>query len=108
MSIWKKNRRDMLCIGLFDKDTKKQEIKTEEAMRIINNILLQYVDGATCYLGDGIYKHIDNTIVIEPNIIVLLYDVNKTICNKIINELKKNLNQEAVMQERTSVRLSFK
>ena len=66
-----------LYIGLFDKYTKKQEVDTKQAFNIVNNILLQYTEGATIYMGDGIYKHIDKTTVIEKNIIVILYDVTR-------------------------------
>ncbi len=101
------NKKIMLAVGLFDKNTKKQEIKTEEALQLVNNILLQYTEGATAYMGDGIYRHIDGSVVIEPNIIILLYDINKNTIDKIIAELKTSLNQECIMKEETSVYLSF-
>lgn len=100
-----------LYIGLFDKDTKKQEVDTKQAFNIVNNIvnniLLQYTEGATIYMGDGIYKHIDKTTVIEKNIIVILYDVTRETLNKIIKEVKTALNQEAVLVEKTQVVTSF-
>lgn len=96
-----------LYIGLFDKDTKKQEVDTKQAFNIINNILLQYTEGATIFLGDGIYKHIDKTTVIEKNIIVILYDVTRETLNKILKEVKTALNQEAVLVEKTQVVASF-
>lgn len=100
-----------LYIGLFDKDTKKQEVDTKQAFNIVNNIvnniLLQYTEGATIYMGDGIYKHIDKTTVIEKNIIVILYDVTRETLNKILKEVKTALNQEAVLVEKTQVVTSF-
>ncbi len=102
-----KNKKIMLAVGLFDRDTKKQEIKTEEAMTIVNNILLQYTEGATVYIGSGIYRHIDDTIIIEPNIIIILYDVNNEAVNKIIQEAGQQLNQETIMEERSEVQLDF-
>lgn len=101
------NKKIMLCVGLFDKDTKKQEITTEEAFNITNKCLMESVEGATCYLGNGIYKHIDKTLVCEPNIIVLLYDVDKKTIDNIINKLCKLLNQECIMQEISVCSLSF-
>ena len=101
------NSKTMLAIGLFDKNKKKQEIPTEEAFNIINKCLMENVEGATCYLGNGIYKHIDKTLVCEPNIIVLLYDVDKKTINNIINKLCKLLNQECVMIETSVCSLSF-
>lgn len=100
-----------LYIGLFDKDTKKQEVDTKQAFNIVNNIvnniLLQYTEGATIYMGDGIYKHINKTTVIEKNIIVILYDVTRETLNKILKEVKTALNQEAVLVEKTQVVASF-
>ena len=96
-----------LYIGLFDKNTKKQEVDTKQAFNIVNNILLQYTEGATIYMGDGIYKHIDKTTVIEKNIIVILYDVTRETLNKILKEVKTALNQEAVLVEKTQVVASF-
>lgn len=100
-----------LYIGLFDKDTKKQEVDTKQAFNIVNNIVnnivLQYTEGATIYMGDGIYKHIDKTTVIEKNIIVILYDVTRETLNKILKEVKTALNQEAVLVEKTQVVTSF-
>lgn len=101
------NSKTMLAVGLFDKDTKKQEIPTKQAFDIINKCLMECVEGATVYLGNGIYKHIDRTTVCEPNIIVLLYDVDKKTINNIINKLCKLLNQECIMQETSVCSLSF-
>lgn len=101
------NNKTMLAVGLFDKDTKRQEIPTKQAFDIINKCLMESVEGATCYLGNGIYKHIDKTLVCEPNIIILLYDVDKKTINNIINKLCKLLNQECIMQETSVCSLSF-
>lgn len=101
------NNKTMLAVGLYDKDTKKQEIPTEEAFNIVNKCLMENVEGATVYLGNGIYKHIDKTTVCEPNIIILLYDVDKKTINNIINKLCKLLNQECIMQETSVCSLSF-
>lgn len=102
-----KNEKITLMVGLFDKNTKKQKINTKEAMNIINNILLQYVEGATIYLGSGIYRHIDKTTVVEPNIIIILYDINKEALDKIITECKQQLNQEAIGIEKTVAEVQF-
>ena len=101
------NKKTMLCVGLFDKDTKKQEIPTKQAFSIVNKCLMDCVEGATVYLGNGIYKHIDKTTICEPNIIILLYDVDKKTINNIINKLCKLLNQECIMQETSVCSLSF-
>ena len=103
----KKQKKFTLYVGLFDKDTKKQEITTTEALNKVNKILLQYVDGATAYEGSGIYKHINGSIVLEPNIIIILYYTNKKTVAKIIKELKRELNQESIGREQTNVCIDF-
>jgi hypothetical protein len=54
-----------LYVGLNDKDTKTQLVSTLEAYKVINNVLLQYVDGATIFEARGIYKHDDGTFTTE-------------------------------------------
>lgn len=50
-----------LTIGLNDKNTKTQLIKTPQAIKIIKNTLLNYTDGYTILNATGGYKHYDNT-----------------------------------------------
>ena len=58
----------ILYLGLNDKDTKKQEINTIEAQKIVKNVVSNYCDGATIYECQGIYKHDNGEIVFEKNI----------------------------------------
>lgn len=88
-----------LIIGLNDKDTKKQEISTEEAEKVIENVLFQYTDGYTLQLDTkGLYKHENGETVKEASIIILLYYTDNETINKIIKELKQQLNQESIMK----------
>lgn len=86
-----------LYVGLNDKDTKTQKISTLEAYKIVNNILLEYTDGATIYEASGIYKHDDGTIVIEKTLRIELMFIDREIVGKIIELLKKVLNQESIV-----------
>lgn len=61
-------RKHTLYIGLNDKDTKKQEIDTLEAVKIATNIICRIVDGCTIYNATGIYHHDDGQIVIENSL----------------------------------------
>ena len=58
----------ILYLGLNDKDTKKQEIATLEAYKIVNNIINNYCEGATIYECQGIYKHDNGEIVFEKTL----------------------------------------
>ena len=97
-----------LYVGLNDKDTKKQKIRTGKALKVINKILLQYVDGATVYLSNGIYKHINGQQTLERSVVVILYDTTQDIISKIIITLCKALNQEAILQENATVNTYYK
>jgi hypothetical protein len=103
--------KNVLYVGLNDKETKKQEISTRKAMRIVSNLLLNDFGlyGATLQVSEGIYKHNDGSgkIVKEKNIIIILFDVENLIVNKIIEKLKNALNQESILKETSTVNINF-
>lgn len=86
-----------LLVGLNDKDSKIQKIGTLEAYKIINNIILQYTDGATIYEASGIYKHDDGTVVVEKSLRIELLFIDRAVVNEIIEQLKIILNQESIV-----------
>lgn len=86
-----------LYVGLNDKDKKVQIINTLEAYKIVNNIVMKYTEGATIYEANGIYKHNDGTIVIEKTLRIELMFIDREIVNKIIDILKRVLNQESIV-----------
>ena len=93
----------ILYVGLNDKDTKTQKIDTLSAYNLTNNILLNYVEGATVTQSKGIYKHNNGNVVIENTLIIeLLFTDNDTV-NKIANDLKKALNQESIAIQKFNV-----
>lgn len=81
-----------LYVGLNDKDTKKQEINTLEAYKIINTLLLNYTDGATIFEATGIYKHEDGTFTTEKTLRIELLFVDRAVVLEIVEQLKKILN----------------
>lgn len=95
----------IISLGLNDKDTKTQLIDTITAYKKANEIILKYIDGATVYETQGIFKHNDGTITIERSLQIELWDASKKAIENITNELKTAFNQEAVnvqIQEVTS------
>lgn len=86
-----------LYVGLNDKDKKVQIINTLEAYKIVNNIVVKYTDGATIYEANGIYKHNDGTVVIEKTLRIELMFIDRETVNKIIDILKRVLNQESIV-----------
>ena len=101
--------RYTLTIGLFDKDTKKQKISSDMAMKIVSDLVTQTVGYGTIHNGNGIYTHNNGSIVIEPSI-VFFVDGENDLKNKVKTlawQIKKALNQESVMLEETAVKMEF-
>ena len=108
-----------LTIGLFDQDTEKQEISTPDAKNIIAEILIEKfgIFAFTMMECSGVYK-MESTgrIVCEPSIrveiatnntLMSVYD-ELTVIDAIIQELKKELNQETIMHETSIENIYFK
>lgn len=55
----------------------------------------------------GIYKHIDNTTVVEPSICILLYDVEIATVEEFARKVKVILNQESVLIENSQANMFF-
>ena len=85
-----------LYCGLNDKDTRRQEISTLEAAKMVRNACLSYVDGATIFEADGIYKHDDGELVAEKTLRVELMMVVQSVVRRIVDTLKAALNQESI------------
>ena len=101
--------RYTLTIGLFDKDTKKQKISSDIAIRIVSDIIVNTIGYGTVYQGNGIYTHNNGSIVIEPSI-VFFVDGEKDLKDKVKTlawQIKKALNQESIMLEETAVKMEF-
>ena len=86
-----------LYIGLNDKDTKIQKVNTLEAYKIIENVLLGYnVEGATIFEAKGIYKHESGEYVTENTLRIELLFVDKATVKKVVEDIKRILNQESI------------
>lgn len=101
--------RYTLTIGLFDKDTKKQKISSDMALRIVSDLVVQTIGYGTIYNGNGIYTHANGQIVCEPSIIYFV-DGEEEEESKIKNlawMIKKALNQESIMMEKQQINMCF-
>lgn len=90
-----------IYIGMFDKDTKQQELSNTDFFNTIRKILrLNRIDNYTIIKGKGHYKS-DTMTVCEPSVIIEIIDnctmylLNRLDCIKI--SLLKELNQESVL-----------
>ena len=96
-----------LCIGLFDKVTKRQEINLLDAYKIASNIFAQTTGGATITEGRGVYTHHDGTVVIEPTLVCTVYGATLEQIKKTADILKCLLNQESIAIEETESNSMF-
>ena len=93
-----------LTIGLFDKDSEKQEIKTKAAKSMMADILLNrfHVFAFTMMEAEGVYK-MGSTghIVQEPSIRIEIVTNESEDLNMrdMIEYLKVQFNQESIMIE---------
>ncbi len=90
-----------LYLGLNDSQSKSQTIPTEDAVNIVTALLIDeyQLAGATLQLATGIYKHDDGSIIKENTIIIILLDIDDSIINEIIDDLKIIFNQECILKE---------
>ena len=90
----------ILIVGLNDKDTKQQKYDIITAYKLVEQISLDYVDGASITEQHGIYKHDDGTIVTELSLRIELQFTTELAVKLIANEIKKQLNQESIIFEK--------
>lgn len=85
-------RKHTLFLGLNDKDSKVQEVKTEQAVSLIGKI----AGDCTITPSTGYYTHQDGTIVKETSLKVeMLFKADNQVLG-IVQDLKTMLNQESI------------
>lgn len=94
-------------IGLNDKDSKKQEIMTVDAFKIVENIFNAYTEGATIRECRGIYKHENGDHVIENTLECFTFEITDEQIKEIVSILKSLLNQESVLVRKEQVNTMF-
>lgn len=91
--------------GLNDKVTKKQEIATLEAYKVVTNIIASYeVTGFTIYETSGYYIHQDKSVSIEKSLKIEIMFVELETIKAIIEQLKKVLNQESIILQTEKIK----
>ncbi len=85
-----------LYCGLNDKDSRRQEIGTLEAAKMVRNACMTFADGATIFEADGIYKHENGEFVTEKTLRIELMMVEAGVVRRIVDFLKAALNQESI------------
>lgn len=91
-----------LYLGLNDKDTKRQQIATLEAYKIVSNLLASDFGGGTIYEARGVYRHDDGAVITETTLRIEILFAERPEVLDLIRTLKKLFNQESVaLQEET-------
>ena len=94
-----------LYVGLNDKDTKKQEIATLEAYKVVTNIIASNdVTGFTIYEANGYYVHDDKSISIEKSLKIEMMFIELDVIQNIIKDIKKALNQESIILQTEKIK----
>lgn len=92
-----------IYIGMFDKDTKQQEISSQEFFNTVRRIMrYNYIDNYTIIKCKGHYKS-NTMIVCEPTIIVEIIISYELFTDDIKTMLCKELNQEDVLITKQSI-----
>mgnify|MGYP003571276277 CR=1 FL=1 len=92
-------KKYMLSIGLNDKDSKRQEVGTLDAYKIVMNIFAATTGGATVHEGMGCYTHDNGDVVIEKSLIAYVYTDDDAAIRDAVMQIKTALNQEAIAVE---------
>ena len=96
-----------LYIGLHDKDSKRQEITTIDAFKVVANIFQSTTGGATITEAMGVYTYNDGTIAIEPSLRCEIFGADAEQVYAAISQIKVALNQEKIAPEETEVNSKF-
>ena len=96
-----------LYLGLNDKDTKRQEISTLEAYKVVSNILAKDFGGGTIFEAQGIYKHEDGSVVIEKTLRIEILFAELPQIKILVELLKKMFNQESIAVQEENIESSL-
>lgn len=89
----------ILFLGLFDKDSKAQEINTLDAFKIASNLLTDIIGFGTITEAVGVYTHDDGSIINEPTLRIEVSNVELEPMKRLAIALKSAFNQESVAFE---------
>jgi len=94
----------IITIGMFDQETKKQEITKADYLRIIEDEICNRGFCATLFTEGvfGIYRHEDGTVVKEPSIRIEIAGVERREIIPMIRAFRERFNQESVLYKMTT------
>lgn len=100
-----------IYIGMFDKDTKQQELSNTDFFNTVRKVMrLHNINCYSIYKCKGHFQHEDGTIVCEPSINVefisnvVYHQLSKT-TSDIKKQLCELLNQESVLITKQEIQI---
>ena len=96
-----------LFIGLNDKDTKRQEVETNQARAILADRIAQKIGFGTVSLASGVYTHDDGATVIENTLRCEFYTEDPAPVMDFARWAKVELNQESIAVEVSAPAVQF-
>ncbi len=96
-----------LFIGLNDKDTKTQVVKTSEALEILGAYIVKNLGIGTLSEAAGIYTHENGEIVSEKTVRAEFFTDDVNAVKEFAEFAKSALNQESIAFEISSPEIMF-
>ena len=86
----------ILFCGLFDKDSKAQEISTLDAYKVASNLLTEIIGFGTITEAMGVYTHDNGAVVNEPTLRIEVSGIDIESMKRLALALKSAFNQESI------------
>lgn len=97
----------ILFCGLFDKDSKAQEVSTLDAYKVASNLLTEIIGFGTITEAMGVYTHENGEIVQEPTLRIEVSGIDIESMKRLALALKSAFNQESIGFEVVKSDFSF-
>lgn len=97
----------ILYVGLFDKESKAQEISTLDAFKVASNLLADIIGFGTITEAHGIYTHNNGVLVDEPTLRIEVSDIDRESMKRLALALKAAFNQESIAFEVVKTDFTF-
>lgn len=92
-------KKYILSLGLNDKNSKRQEISTLEAFKVVSKMCADKFGGSTIYESRGSYRHDDGTMVHETTLRIEICFAEFEQIKAFAQVLKVVFNQETILVE---------
>lgn len=95
--------RYTVYIGLNDKTTRRQDVRTERAVELISEAVRKFFGFGTITTATGVYTHQDGKPVVETTVVVSATGVDADTVARFAETARDSLNQESVYIEADTV-----